>query len=94
MVPETSPIDFSDAGASDDEPVMAHRLGLTQGHLRRWADLIEKLCNGSRDLEIAVYEERERCRNIISAARFGEIDDDFRSLISRIESGDVVEKND
>ena len=32
--------------------------------------------------------ERKRCADIIGAARFGDIDGDLRSLISRIRSGD------
>jgi hypothetical protein len=35
-----------------------------------------------------VKQERARCIAILQAARFGDIDGDLRSLISRIESGD------
>ncbi len=37
----------------------------------------------------AVLVEQARCVAIVQAARFGEIDSDFRSIIHRIESGYV-----
>jgi hypothetical protein len=39
---------------------------------------------------LAVAQETARCREILQAARFGQIDGDFRSLIHRVESGDHV----
>ena len=38
-------------------------------------------------IEKAVAAERERCIAIIQRARLGEIDQDFRSIISRIKCG-------
>lgn len=35
----------------------------------------------------AVVAERKRCADIVQRARFGEISQDFRSIVSRIKSG-------
>ena len=40
----------------------------------------------------AVASERERCLAIISAARFGEVDQDFRAIPSMIECGLTIEQ--
>jgi hypothetical protein len=40
----------------------------------------------------AIAAERKRCLAIISAARFGEVDQDFRAIRSMIESGLTVEQ--
>lgn len=37
-------------------------------------------------------EERERCSEIVSAARFGEVDQDFRAVIHMIEGGRTAEE--
>ena len=63
-----------DAGADDLEPVT-----IVQGNLRQWYDEIIRL-------RAAVDAERERCAEIVSLARFGEGDRDFRSIIHAIES--------
>lgn len=39
------------------------------------------------EISKAVRTERERCAAIVQAARAGEIDKDFRSIISRIKDG-------
>ena len=36
--------------------------------------------------------ERKRCAEIVQATRFGEVDKDFRSIVSMIESGETVEQ--
>ena len=48
-------------------------------------NLINSSCVVGRDLE------RDRCIAILHRARFGEIDTDLRSLISRIKSGEPAE---
>jgi hypothetical protein len=45
-------------------------------------------------IDAAVMAERERCYDLVMAARCGEADTDFRSILSRIESGAVHEKQD
>lgn len=40
----------------------------------------------------AVEIERDRCAAIVMAARMGEIDTDFRSILYRIKSGDPFPK--
>ena len=40
----------------------------------------------------AQNEERERCAAIVSAARFGEVDQDFRAIHHMIDSGQTVEQ--
>jgi hypothetical protein len=44
------------------------------------------------ELKAAVYAERARCVAIVQAARFGEIDHDFRSIVHMIESGETVQQ--
>jgi hypothetical protein len=51
--PEQLPLDFIDAGADDNEPVK----GITQGILRQWHDLIERLCSNAQDEEAASFLE-------------------------------------
>jgi len=41
----------------------------------------------ARAIDAAVAKERERCAAIISAARFGDVDRDWRSLGNMIEGG-------
>lgn len=40
----------------------------------------------------AATEERERCHAIVSAARFGEVDQDFRAICHMIDGGLTVEQ--
>jgi len=42
-------------------------------------------------LDEAVSEERSRCMRIVSAARNGDIDTDFRTLLHFMESGDTMQ---
>jgi hypothetical protein len=42
--------------------------------------------------EAGVQHERERCAAIVMAARFGELDQDFRAIIHMIEGGLSVEQ--
>ena len=42
----------------------------------------------------AAQAERERCMRIVSAARMGDIDTDFRTLLHFIESGDTMQYNE
>lgn len=43
-------------------------------------------------LEQGIRQERERCAAIVTAARFGELDRDFRAIVHMIESGLTVEQ--
>jgi hypothetical protein len=43
-------------------------------------------------VQAAVAAEQKRCYDIVSAARFGEIDRDWRSILSMIESGETIEQ--
>lgn len=43
-------------------------------------------------IDAARDAERKRCVDILQLARFGEIDQDWRSVISMIESGWTVEQ--
>lgn len=43
-------------------------------------------------LDQGVQQERERCAAIVTAARFGELDQDFRAIIHMIEGGLSVEQ--
>ena len=43
-------------------------------------------------VEDAVMRERDRCLAILSAARFGEIDNDLRSIRYLIESGLTIDE--
>ena len=43
-------------------------------------------------MDDAVEIERKRCAGIVQLARAGDIDQDFRSIIHRIESGDTVDE--
>lgn len=45
------------------------------------------------DLNKEVMRERHRCERIVSAARSGDIDGDFRTLLHFIESGDLMKFN-
>jgi hypothetical protein len=42
----------------------------------------------------ALFDERQRCEDIVQAARGGRIDGDLRCLISRIRGGKPVETED
>lgn len=44
--------------------------------------------------ERAINDERARCAALVQAAREGEADTDFRSIISRIRSGSTVGPHD
>ncbi len=45
-----------------------------------------------KELQQAVFDERLRCVNIIHAARFGEVDRDWRAIIAMLESGQTDEE--
>lgn len=40
-------------------------------------------------IRMAIENERQRCADIVSAARFGEIDSDLRSIHNRIVQGET-----
>ena len=42
---------------------------------------------GRKTKQEEISEERQRCLDIVQAARNGDIDEDFRSIIHMIESG-------
>jgi hypothetical protein len=44
-----------------------------------------------RLISVAIADERKRCYDIVMAVRFGEIEQDLRSVLSFIERGDSVE---
>lgn len=44
------------------------------------------------NIEDAIAAERKRCADIVQAARFDEVDRDFRAIISMIESGRTAEQ--
>ena len=43
-------------------------------------------------LDQVIDQERVRCLGIVSAARFGEVDQDYRAIHHMIESGRTVEE--
>lgn len=45
-----------------------------------------------RAITTATDAERQRCVDIVSAARFGEVDRDFRALVHMIEGGRSAEE--
>lgn len=51
-----------------------------------------KLAEATRELGSAVEAERQRCLDIVSAARFGEVDQDFRAIHHMIEGGRTAEE--
>lgn len=47
-----------------------------------------------QDIESAVNKERARCARIVQAARCGDIDQDFRTILHFINSGDEMRFDD
>lgn len=49
--------------------------------------------DATKTLSDEVKAERDRCARIVSAARMGDIDTDFRTLLHFIEIGDTMQFN-
>jgi hypothetical protein len=45
-----------------------------------------------RRMKAAIAVERKRCADIVQAARFDEVDRDWRSIVSMIEGGETAEQ--
>lgn len=75
------------------ESYIASRERITVEDARRAVSAIRTLSaraeRAEREKAEAVAAERDRCINILSLARGGQIDGDLRSLIHRIKSGVV-----
>lgn len=67
-----------------ENPADAELIVTLRNHATRLAEAVER----ESDVATAVAAERARCAAIVRAARFGEIDGDFRGLIYWIEDGD------
>lgn len=56
----------------------------------QWSKDLELLARALLATRASTVEERQRCVDIVQAARFDEIDRDFRAIISMIEGGQSV----
>lgn len=76
----------------------AYEIAARRGENTNW-DTFERQLNtvlqnqqAALNPEPGVQEERVRCADIVQAARFGEVDRDFRAIVNMIKGGESAEK--
>lgn len=79
---------FIDCPCNEESPDPCPKCGATV----KGDDAVHGVCQAGAGWDRATAAERKRCTDIINAARFGEIDQDFRAIGHMIEGGLTVEQ--